>query len=285
MNKIQEHSLLAQNYPGIPATDGAGVKLTRLLGTPELDQIDPFLMLDRIDSDDPDSYIAGFPDHPHRGFETVTFIHDGLMRHRDSVGNEGVLSAGDVQWMTAGKGIIHSEIPEIVNGKLSGFQLWVNLPSTKKMVEPRYQDIVSSEIPENTLENGVERVIAGNHSGILGAAKTHTQVKILDINMEKDSMWQIQPEQENNFFICVYSGSLITKNVDNETVEIFSPNIMLFDKPSNLSVKSGKDGASFLFCEGTPIKEPVARMGPFVMNTQEELLKAVEDYNSGSFAV
>ena len=187
MDKIKEHSLLAQNYPGIPATDGAGVKLTRLLGTPELDQIDPFLMLDRIDSDDPDSYIAGFPDHPHRGFETVTFIHDGLMRHRDSVGNEGVLSAGDVQWMTAGKGIIHSEIPEMVNGKLSGFQLWVNLPSTKKMVEPRYQDIVSSEIPENTLENGVERVIAGNHSGILGAAKTHTQVKILDINADKST--------------------------------------------------------------------------------------------------
>ena len=149
MNEIKNARVLTHWVPGVPATGGAGVQVTRMIGTSQLDMIDPFLMLDRMDSDDPDSYIAGFPDHPHRGFETVTLVLDGLMRHKDSVGNEGVLAPGDVQWMTAGRGIIHSEIPEMIEGRLSGFQLWVNLPSHLKMTEPRYQDIPAAEIPRS----------------------------------------------------------------------------------------------------------------------------------------
>ena len=136
MNNVQHKFFMTHFVKGVPTSDGAGVKLTRMIGTSQLDMVDPFLMLDRMDSDDPNSYIAGFPDHPHRGFETVTLVQDGLMRHKDSVGNEGVLGPGDVQWMTAGRGIIHSEIPEMIEGRLSGFQLWVNLPSHLKMTDP-----------------------------------------------------------------------------------------------------------------------------------------------------
>ena len=159
MNEIKNARVLTHWVPGVPATDGAGVQLTRMVGTSQLDMVDPFLMLDRMDSDDPDSYIAGFPDHPHRGFETVTLVLDGLMRHKDSVGNEGVLAPGDVQWMTAGRGIIHSEIPEMIEGRLSGFQLWVNLPSHLKMTEPRYQDIPAADIPRSEFNGGHARII------------------------------------------------------------------------------------------------------------------------------
>ena len=154
MNELDKSCVMTHYVSGVPATDGAGVKLTRMIGTPELDMVDPFLMLDRMDSDDPNSYIAGFPDHPHRGFETVTLVQDGLMRHKDSVGNEGVLGPGDVQWMTAGRGIIHSEIPEMIEGRLSGFQLWVNLPSHLKMTAPNYKDIPAQDIPRTEFEGG-----------------------------------------------------------------------------------------------------------------------------------
>lgn len=163
---------LAGISPGMPATDGAGVQLTRMVGTPELDMVDPFLMLDRIDSDDPESYIAGFPNHPHRGFETVTIMLEGLMRHRDSVGNDGLLRPGDIQWMTAGRGIIHSELPEMIDGRLKGFQLWVNLPAEKKMMSPGYQDISAEDIETAEFDGGRARVIAGEYLKVQGAAKS-----------------------------------------------------------------------------------------------------------------
>ena len=152
---MTETRYLAGISPGMPATDGVGVQLTRMVGTPQLDMVDPFLMLDRIDSDDPDSYIAGFPNHPHRGFETVTIMLEGLMRHQDSVGNDGLLRPGDVQWMTAGRGIIHSELPEMIDGRLKGFQLWVNLPAEKKMIPPGYQDIPAADISDRRVRRRI----------------------------------------------------------------------------------------------------------------------------------
>ncbi len=189
MTELVGKRLMTGWFPGVPATDGAGVNLTRMIGTGYIDMLDPFLMLDRIDSDDPDSYIAGFPDHPHRGFDTVTILHEGLMRHKDSVGNEGIIGPGGVQWMTAGRGIIHSEMPEMVEGRLSGFQLWVNLPSQLKMSEPSYQDISANKINISKFDGGHVRVIAGTYGNTMGAACPKTEVRILDVLLESKVAW------------------------------------------------------------------------------------------------
>ena len=187
-------------YAGMPTSDGAGVQLTRMVGTPELDMIDPFLMLDRMDNDDPDSYMAGFPNHPHRGFETVTIMQEGQMRHEDSVGNSGLLTPGDVQWMTAGRGIIHSEIPEMLEGRMSGFQLWVNLPAKHKMVAPKYQDIPSHKIPAVFGEGYAVRVIRGEYEAIKGPAESLMPVRVLDVTIEKQASWSVLPKKHNSHF-------------------------------------------------------------------------------------
>ena len=285
MNEINKGKLMTHWFPGVPATDGAGVKLTRMIGTPQLDMVDPFLMLDHMDSDDPESYIAGFPDHPHRGFETVTIVKDGLMRHRDSVGNEGVLGPGDVQWMTAGRGIIHSEIPEMIGGRLSGFQLWVNLPSHLKMIEPAYQDIPAEEIPNLKFDGGCARVIAGTYGKGIGPAIPKIKARLLDVKLEPDVSWSILPPTHVNLFTCVYEGSLETKDNLQRIQNINAPAVLLFNGDGILEIMAGKSGASLLYCEGEPLNEPVARMGPFVMNTNEELMKAAEDYDKGRLAV
>jgi len=285
MNKEKNNFFMTHFVKGIPTTDGAGVKLTRMIGTPQLDMVDPFLMLDRMDTEDPNSYIAGFPDHPHRGFETVTLVHDGLMRHKDSVGNEGVLGPGDVQWMTAGRGIIHSEIPEMIEGRLSGFQLWVNLPSQLKMTAPNYQDIPASKIPFSNFEGNHVRVIAGEYGKFTGPAIPGIKVRLLDILLDKGNPWSITPEKSTQFFLCIYEGSIETKDNLEKPQNIIAPAVVLFQGSGSLGLVAGPAGAKLLYCEGQPIKEAVARMGPFVMNTEAELMQAVEDYNSGQLAV
>lgn len=266
---------------GIPATDGAGVKLTRMIGTPELEMVGPFLMLDHMNTDDPDSYIAGFPAHPHRGFETVTLIREGLMRHRDSKGNSGVLQPGDIQWMTAGRGIIHSEMPEMVEGRLSGFQLWVNLPSHLKMIEPSYQEISSKHIPSVSLSAGKIRVIAGNYQNIIGPAVPKIEARLLELTLKPNTLWDIEPQRDAEFFICIYEGSIKVNDINKHIKEILAPAVVLFEKDKTIGIKTGNKGANFLYCEGEAIDEPVARMGPFVMNSKEELLEAAEDYRFG----
>ena len=284
MNELDKSCVMTHYVSGVPATDGAGVKLTRMIGTPELDMVDPFLMLDRMDSDDPNSYIAGFPDHPHRGFETVTLVQDGLMRHKDSVGNEGVLGPGDVQWMTAGRGIIHSEIPEMIEGRLSGFQLWVNLPSHLKMTAPNYQDIPAKDIPCTELEGGHVRVIAGKYGKNTGPAIPKIKARLLDVILGDNIAWSITPGTKMQFFICVYEGSIKVCDSLEQTKIVPAPAIVLFQGVGKIELCAGTGGARLLFCEGQPINEPVARMGPFVMNTKTELMQAVEDYNSGLLA-
>jgi len=284
MNELNKSCVMTHYVSGVPATDGAGVKLTRMIGTPELDMVDPFLMLDRMDSDDPNSYIAGFPDHPHRGFETVTLVQDGLMRHKDSVGNEGVLGPGDVQWMTAGRGIIHSEIPEMIEGRLSGFQLWVNLPSHLKMTAPNYQDIPAQDIPSTEFEGGHVRVIAGKYGKNTGPAIPKIKARLLDVILGDNIAWSITPGTEMQFFICVYEGSIKVCDSLEQTKIVPAPAIVLFQGVGKIELCAETGGARLLFCEGQPINEPVARMGPFVMNTKTELMQAVEDYNSGRLA-
>lgn len=270
--------------PGMPATDGAGVQLTRMVGTPQLDMVDPFLMLDRIDSDDPDSYIAGFPNHPHRGFETVTIMLEGLMRHRDSVGNDGLLRPGDVQWMTAGRGIIHSELPEMVDGRLKGFQLWVNLPAEKKMMTPAYQDIAAERIPTATFAGGSARVIAGELDGVEGPAQPQIPIRLLDVRLDPGTVWTIAPSAGNDLFMCVYEGAVDALDNDGGRQTVSAPGVAVFGGAGDVTVEAGKDGAEILYCEGEPIREPVEKYGPFVMNTRQELQQAVDDFNAGRLA-
>lgn len=281
---MSDARVLAGVTPGMPATDGAGVQLTRMVGTPQLDMVDPFLMLDRIDSDDPDSYIAGFPDHPHRGFETVTIMLKGLMRHKDSVGNDGLLRPGDVQWMTAGRGIIHSELPEMVDGRLKGFQLWVNLPAEKKMMPPGYQDIAAERIPAVDISGGQVRVIAGEYLDVAGPAVPQTPIRLLDVRLDAGVTWQVDTAPGNDLFMCVYEGAITARDAAGSAGTIAKPAVAIFAGDGEVIVEAGPDGAEILYCEGEPIREPVAKYGPFVMNTRAELQQAVEDFNRGTLA-
>ena len=260
------------------------MKLTRMVGTPELDMIDPFLMLDRMDSDDPDSYIAGFPNHPHRGFETVSIMHKGQMRHEDSVGNSGLLKPGDVQWMTAGRGIIHSEIPEMLEGRMSGFQLWVNLPAKHKMVPPKYQDIPAVNIPTVSEQGCSIRVIRGTYAETTGPAESLMPVRILDVTLKAKANWRIAPTKGDTLFLCIHEGSITAQGKEGGPQEISAPSVVTFDGDGDIEVHATETGSNILYCEGTPLNEPVARYGPFVMNTQSEIRQAIDDYNDGTLA-
>ncbi len=281
---MSEKRTLTQVHAGMPTSDGAGVQLTRMIGTPSLDMVDPFLMLDRMDNDDPDTYMARFPDHPHRGFETVTIMFEGLVRHKDSVGNEGVLGPGDIQWMTAGKGIIHSEMPEMVEGRLRGFQLWVNLPAELKMTDPRYQDIPAGDVPSADVEGGVVRVFAGEYDGITGPARAHTPIRLLDVTLEPNANWAAMTDTGNGLFMCVHEGSIAAADNLGRDQQAPAPSVAVFHGEGEVGVTAGPDGAQILYCEGKPINEPVARYGPFVMNTRQELEQAVRDFQSGALA-
>ena len=272
-------------FSGQPTSDGAGVRLTRYIGSQLLSELDPFLLLDFFESDNPDDYIAGFPSHPHRGFETVTYLLVGKMRHGDSAGHSGVIEAGGIQWMTAGRGIIHSEMPEQENGRLAGFQLWINLPSEKKLCEPAYHEYPKEEIPVESRLSGAEvRVIAGVTSeGTKGpVSDVVTSPLYLDIDLPANTLFEEATPRGHSCFVFVIDGALEVLDCDSrETVG--ARQLAVLGAGSRVRVNAGASGTRLLFVCAQALHEPVARYGPFVMNTREEIEKAVEDFNSGQF--
>ncbi len=274
---------IVSTTPGLPATDGAGVRMTRIIGTQELDMLDPFLLLDAFESDRPDDYISGFPSHPHRGFETVTYLLAGRMRHKDNAGNEGVIEPGGVQWMTAGKGIVHSEMPEQEDGLLMGFQLWVNLPANAKMTDPAYQEFSPAETPLERRPDGTEvRVIAGQTDhGTRGIVNnTHVEPTYLDVKLPPGAEFVQATEAGSNGFVYVIDGSL---SVGSQDTALARRVLGILGEGEQVRVTAGPDGARFLLVSATPLREPVARGGPFVMNTRDEVLQAFEDFQNGRF--
>ena len=260
---------------GVQTTDGAGVNLTRIIGSMELNMLDPFLLLDEFGSDNPKDYIAGFPPHPHRGFETITYMLNGKFRHKDSAGNEGYLTDGSVQWMTAGRGVIHSEMPEQTEGLVRGFQLWLNLPKEKKMIEPAYNDISAERIPKVDFEGGRARIISGKFLGISGPGKPHTGMLYYDIVLDLSTHFSMPIDNGWNAFIYIYEGSV---QLDRE---VNKGHLIVLDQEGELDLTAGQKGAKFIVVAGEPLNEPVARGGPFVMNSKGEVLKAFEDYQDG----
>ena len=275
--------LVERVIAGEPTSDGAGVKLTRVLSKPLQRRLDPFLMLDAFGTDNPQDYIGGFPDHPHRGFETVTYMIAGRMRHRDSAGNEGLLQNGGVQWMTAGRGVIHSELPEQEDGRMEGFQLWLNLAANDKMRAPWYRDIQSAEIPELTTVDGVKvRVIAGRSYGIDGAMQREvTEPLYLDLEIPASVAFTQALPASHNAFVYVYRGELEigATRVPAQRMAIFKN-----QADSDGIVLKAAVPARALLIAGKPLGEPIAQYGPFVMNTNDQIFQAVQDYQSGKFA-
>ena len=271
---------------GMPATDGAGVELTRVIGQPVLQMLDPFLLLDAFRSDKPEDYIAGFPPHPHRGFETVTYLLAGRMRHRDNAGHEGIIEAGGIQWMTAGKGIVHSEMPEQENGMLEGFQLWINLPASHKMDKPAYQEYPAGHIPLEVRDGGVEvRVIAGMTSqGTKGpVVQPLTEPLYLDVRVPcGQGFFEVLPES-HNAFLYVINGSLNIENEDSNTISLGRDDLGVLTHGHVLKLHTDQEYARLLLVSGRPLNELVARGGPFVMSTKVELLQAFDDYKHGEF--
>jgi redox-sensitive bicupin YhaK (pirin superfamily) len=267
---------------GVAATDGDGVKMTRIIGSHELNTLDPFLLLDAFESDHPDDYIGGFPSHPHRGFETVTYLLAGRMRHKDSAGNEGVIEPGGVQWMTAGKGIVHSEMPEQDNGLLMGFQLWVNLPASAKMTEPAYQEFPPASVPLEQRDNGtLVRVISGTTSeGTRGPIENHyVHPTYMDVTLPEGHSFEQSVGVTDNAFIFVIEGELVVGNAQ-EPLGHRDLGILGDGDLINVTASSS---ARFLLVAGQPLNEPIARGGPFVMNTKTELMQAFQDFQNGQF--
>ena len=272
-----------QLIEGIATSDGAGVKLTRVLTGKLQQRLDPFLMLDAFGSDNPDDYIAGFPDHPHRGFETITYMLAGRMRHRDSAGNEGLLENGGVQWMTAGRGVIHSEIPEQKDGVMEGFQLWLNLPASRKMSEPWYRDINNAEIPEYLTASGVKvRVIAGSSNGVSGAVtRESTEPIYLDIHLPAGVEFSTALPNTHNAFLYVYRGAV---QAGETLVPIKRMGILRNTPQADGIMLTATQEARLILVAGKPLNEPIAQYGPFVMNTQTEIEQAVSDFRNGRLA-
>jgi len=263
--------------------DGAGVKINRVLTQPLQRRLDPFLMLDAFGSDKAGDYIAGFPEHPHRGFETVTYMLTGRMRHRDSAGNEGLVTNGGVQWMTAGRGVIHSEMPEQEEGLMEGFQLWLNLPASDKMRAPWYRDIPTEQVPRFTLDSGaVVQVIAGSSHGVAGAVQREgTEPVYLDIELPEDAELALPLPAGHNAFIYVFRGEAVVGGKG-----IAQARMAILDNAQGADGVRIKAAAPtrLLVIAGRPLNEPIAQYGPFVMNTQAEVFQAVEDFRAGRFA-
>ena len=272
---------VARVAAGVPASDGAGVKLHRAIGTPRLGEVDPFLLLDEIRSDDAADYGAGFPDHPHRGFETVTYVLAGRMRHGDNHGNSGLLTPGSVQWMTAGRGIVHSEMPEQENGLMWGFQLWVNLPAKDKLIAPRYQDIAPERVPEADLPGGARvRVLAGSFAGLTGPVEgIVTEPLLLDLALPAGSRVAVPTPAGHNVFLYAFAGEATA----GEPAVALPRGSTAVLGPGDTAVVGGKTAARVLLAAARPLGEPVARYGPFVMNTQAEIRQAIADFQAGRF--
>ncbi|WP_051378789.1 pirin family protein [Derxia gummosa] len=267
---------------GHPTSDGAGVKLTRVIDHRLQRRLDPLLMLDNFSSDSPDDYVAGFPDHPHRGFQTVTYMIQGRMRHRDSAGHEGLLENGSVQWMNAGSGLIHSEMPEQEDGRMEGFQLWINLPSHQKLSAPAYQDIAPAEVPELQLAGGgLVRVIAGEAGGVRGAVRGEfTEPVYLDVHLPPGARFAQPLPAGHNAVVATYRG---TATVGGEAVESARMAILANDTAADgvVIANDGPDELRAVLIAGKPLNEPIVQYGPFVMNTQEEIVQAIADYREG----
>lgn len=288
MNTINQVTLrqsrsIERLIEGIATSDGAGVKLTRVLTGKLQRRLDPFLLLDAFGSDNPDDYIAGFPDHPHRGFETVTYMLSGRMRHRDNAGHEGLLENGGVQWMTAGRGVIHSEIPEQKDGIMEGFQLWLNLPAQSKMGEPWYRDFPNETIPEYvTAEKVTVRVIAGASNGMEGVVhRKDTEPLYLDIHLPAGASFSTALPETHNAFIYVYRGAI---KVGDMQVESRRMGILSNTPEADGVTLTATENARLILLAGKPLNEPIVQHGPFVMNTQQEIHQALDDFGSGRFA-
>ncbi|CAO3412863.1 pirin family protein [Azospirillum argentinense] len=268
---------------GMEASDGAGVRMTRMVGTPRLRMLDPFLMLDYFGSDTPQDYLAGFPDHPHRGFETVTYMLAGRMRHWDNHGHEGVIETGGVQWMTAGRGVIHSEMPEQTEGLMKGFQLWINLPARLKMSEPAYQEFAADRIPVETREGGTTvTVIAGTTgNGTTGPVRSGpTEARYFDVNLPAGATFSEPVPAGHAAALVVFEGSVVAPG---SSVRLGGPRVLVLGEGDRAEITAGPSGARFLLLSGRPLGEPVAWGGPFVMNSREEVMQAYRDYEEGKF--
>lgn len=271
---------LVKTTRGMPASDGAGVKLTRLLGTPELRALDPFLMLDKFHSDEPADYLAGFPPHPHRGFETVTYMVAGRMRHQDNKGHEGVIEPGGVQWMTAAGGIVHSEMPEQEDGLMSGFQLWVNLPKAEKMKPAAYQEYAEAGVPADTRDGVIAKIIAGRTSAGVEGPVTGVTVEpfYAELRMEPGAVFEEPIGDEKTAFAAVHSGSVETggAHLSEAMLGVYGPG-------KTVRLVAGRDGARVMLAAAKPIGEPIVQGGPFVMTTEGEVRQAMLDYQQGRF--
>jgi redox-sensitive bicupin YhaK (pirin superfamily) len=282
---LQQPRSLERCVTGRPTRDGAGVRLTRVLTSDLQQRLDPFLMLDQFGSDDPKDYGAGFPSHPHRGFETVTYMIAGRMRHKDSTGGEGLLQNGGVQWMTAGRGVIHSEMPEQEEGRMEGFQLWLNLPGKDKMCAASYKDFQSADIPEiRPIEGVLVRLIAGhvlNKSGAVDRpAQSHpTQVLYLDVHFERETFLDTPLPNGHNAFVYIYRGQARVGDSGTQVVDLHQMGILSNDG-DGLRLHA-EAGSRVLVIAGQPLNEPIAQYGPFVMNTTQELQQAVHDFQTG----
>lgn len=272
---------------GRETSDGAGVRLTRIIGQPDLDYLDPFLMLDAFGSDEATDYIAGFPPHPHRGIETVTYMLAGRMRHEDDAGHSGVLQPGSVQWMTAGRGIIHSEMPEQEEGEMRGFQLWVNLPRKNKMCPPHYQNIEPEEIPEVTRDGGVTvKLIAGQLDGIEGPVRgIDADPLYMDVRMPAGTVSEHEIAPDHNAFVYVFEGETeIDADGDQPGKTVRQGELAVLGAGDGVRLRAGPAGASLILVAGRPLNEPVFKYGPFVMNSKDEIIQAIQDYQNGTFS-
>jgi redox-sensitive bicupin YhaK (pirin superfamily) len=286
MNAIATSSRrVLRTVRGQPTSDGAGVKLTRVIGQRDLDMIDPFLMLDEFRSDQAGDYLAGFPSHPHRGFETVTYMLAGRMRHGDNQGNSGLLTSGSVQWMTAGRGIVHSEMPEQEDGLMWGFQLWVNLPASDKMTAPRYQDIAPERIPDVAPAEGVRvRVLAGRVGEVSGPVNgVATEPLYLDIELAPGARFAVPVSAGHNAFAYVYAGSAQIGPAEAASPVARGELALLAREGDDVLVSAGAEPVRLILVAGKPLNEPVAKYGPFVMNTPEQIVEAIRDYQAGKF--
>jgi hypothetical protein len=266
--------------------EGAGVRLKRSIATATLDHLDPFLLFDHFGSDNPDDYIKGFPMHPHRGIETVTYMINGHVNHKDSIGNSGSIGSGDIQWMTAGGGIMHEEMPQPAQGEMIGFQLWVNLPARLKMTKPRYQGILSNQIPEVTREDGVKiRVIAGEVDGVRGAiSEIFADPAYLDISIPAKGSFSHPVEKEHTAFAYVFEGRGFFGSDENaQQSSVSQPGLVVLGDGDYIQAGAANEPVRFLLISGKPLNEPIARYGPFVMNTQEEIQQALKDLKNGTF--
>jgi redox-sensitive bicupin YhaK (pirin superfamily) len=280
MSKVRK---IDQIFKARPTLEGAGVRLKRVFGNAEVPTFDPFLLLDDFHSDNPKDYIAGFPWHPHRGIETVTYMIEGKVEHGDSMGNKGTIRGGEMQWMTAGCGIIHQEMPEGDSGMLWGLQLWVNLPAGHKMMKPRYRDVRAEDIPEHKSENGVKvKVISGRFNGLVGPVKDIIcDPEYLDVSVPAGEKFEHSVKSGHTVFAYILEGEGFFDQKKEK--KIHKENLVLFSGGEGVAVESAEEPLRFLLISGRPLGEPVAWYGPIVMNTEEELRLAFEEYQNGTF--